>query len=961
MSSLAKCLKLAGKALNKEDVDFIKEARQQYLDDGVLGKDATNKALEDFIDLANRNVEEYENEITAKGGITGDEKFDLQSAIASAKGVPADAGPTESALDRLISKRGPKPTKPPVEISLKSQGYTPEEEAFVEKGGFGRKTTPQKFKERFNDMKTNAKTKLRQRVVDQFASIRETLDDPRSWMMANLTSSAPGAIEATIHAGRPYLHADGVIAIDTNKKSLDETLEPLGDELDRWSYWMAANRANNLLAQGKENLFNQDDIDVGMGMNRGNEALFDSVRKDFEELNNSINQIAVDTGLINAEEAQQWKDEGFYLPFYRVLEEGDARGPRTLGDSGLVRQQAFKSLKGGIQQLDDLMVNSMLNWNHLVSASLKNQAARAAIESAIEMGIAERVTKDAKSKNAIFVREDGKEVWYEVSDDLVLESLMALNWEGLNGRIMKVGRTFKRALTIGVTASPDFKIRNLIRDSVHAMAVTKVSPNIVKNLYHGWEATEKGSTLETAMLASGGSFGQSGYIHGSDPDAMKQIIQKRPAGTAKDIKGHILDTPAKFKKVWDQYQDFGARLENINRAADYAQAIARGDDRLTAAFSARDHLDFTRTGSMTAVRAVAQLVPFLNARLQGLDKLAREAPGTFKELMDPREKTQFKAVVGMYSAMSVAMYLAMKDDEEYKSLDEWEKRTYHHFKLPGIETMFKIPRPFEVGAIAFMAESVVQQMVDDEAHGILFAERLGHTLSDTLSFNPVPQILNPAFEVAVNKSFFTGRPIESPYAKISNLSPARRKQVWTSETAVAMAEGLDKLNWEKVKLSPVQIEHLVRGYLGWMGATGLAGVDMLVTRPLTDAPSRPATKFTEYPIIKSLVKTMPSRNTKYTTKFYEDLKEINRAYADIRDARKWKDYEEEERLIKKHGDKLAMRKFYAKQRKSLVKISQRMKVIQLSSMSPDDKRAELDRLIVFRNRITKMVSDAVSK
>jgi len=209
--------------------------------------------------------------------------------------------------------------------------------------------------------------------------------------------------------------------------------------------------------------------------------------------------------------------------------------------------------------------------------------------------------------------------------------------------------------------------------------------------------------------------------------------------------------------------------------------------------------------------------------------------------------------------------------------------------------------------------------------------------------------------VAMNKNLFTGRPIES--ISMANLSPENRKRAWTSETAVAMSQGLSKVPWDKVQLSLVQIQHLVRGYLGWMGATSLAATDMLITRPFTDAPTAPATKFSEYPIIKVFAKTTPSKNTHYTTMFYERLQDINRAYADIQEYKKVKDFDAAREVIEEKGTLLKQRLFFKKAQKMLSKINKRLKLVRLSSMNALDKRAEIDRLVVKRNSITKRVFD----
>lgn len=411
----------------------------------------------------------------------------------------------------------------------------------------------------------------------------------------------------------------------------------------------------------------------------------------------------------------------------------------------------------------------------------------------------------------------------------------------------------------------------------------------------------------------------------------------------------ILDSRNHIKKLWDSYQDFGARLENINRAANFEQAIAKGKDQLEANFEARDHLDFSRTGSFTAVRAIAQVVPFLNARLQGLDKLGRAG-------MSKDQRKQFTVVVGTYALASVLLYLYMKDDDDYKAAEEWERDSYHLFKIPGSDVMYRFPRPFEVGAIASVMERLTEQMVDDDAHGELFAERLYHTVKETLSFNPIPQAFHPALEVYANKNSFTGRSIES--MSMQRLSPAERKRAWTSETAVWFSGRMDDVSWGKVVLSPVQVEHLVKGYFGWAGATVLGSVDMLITRPLIDAPSLPALKLLDLPVIKDFARATPARNSKYTTLFYENLREINELYGDIRNARKLGEMEKAAEMFRTTKDKLRWRKQYGKAQRYLMKVNARIKKVRLDKqMDTGKKRRMIEKLTANKNRLTKRIID----
>ena len=832
-------------------------------------------------------------------------------------------------------------------FSKPSRKYTPSQEAAIRQGGFGLRQSA-KFKTRFDELKYRATNKLRQGMVDQYDSFRSILGDNRAWMMGHLSSSYNGALEAVLEMGSIALKED-VITVDQSQKSLEEVLAPLGEELDDWLMWVAGNRSDRLATEGRERLFRDADIDAlksladgVMDDGRHRPLVYETVRQDFEKLSQSINQVGVDTGLINQEEAQAWADQGFYLPFYRMVEEtGDARGPRSFGN-GLVRQTAYKKLTGADLQLDDLLTNLLMNWSHLLGASLKNQSAVAALDTAVEIGLAEQVDENEKGKNSVFVRKNGREVWYNIADDqdgaLVFDSLVSLNQTPFNNLAMKGFRKFKRALTMGVTASPEFKLANLFRDTFQAIAVADMSTNIAKNLYQGFKATKKGHDTIAQMIAGGGAFGDSGYIHGADPDAVKLLIKK---GISRDT---IL-TPRVLMNVWDKWQDVGARLENVNRAANFEQALDDGKSLLEANFESRDHLDFSRTGTFIGIRFLAQVVPFLNARLQGLDKMGRAG-------MDKNQQAQFAAVITAYSAVSAMLYLAMKDDDDYKEAEEWERDSYHLFKLPGSDIMYRLPRPFEVGAIASMSERLVEQMVDDDVHGALFAERLGHTLKHTFAFNPTPQAVKPMLEIYANKNAFTGRPIES--MSVKNLSPAERKRVWTSQTAVKTSAVMDSVVWDDVVLSPVQMEHLVRGYFGWLGTTALAGSDSIIESAM-DLPVKPAKKITDYPIVKRFARQGQGRSSKYITTFYERLNETTETFNDMKQARLDADADKQQEIYDDKAGVLRSRKRLSSVQRKLAKYRRQIASVHRSrSMTATQKRAEIDRLQAGMNAWAKV-------
>ncbi len=866
-------------------------------------------------------------------------------------------------------------------------------------------------KEIYKKWTTNLMTKFRQGVIDQYASVRVL--DEKIWKLIQQTQSVNGAIETLFNWGPLHL-TEGVPDTSGNgKQGLADALKPLGNEVEPFLAWVAANRAKKLLAEGKERNLTADEIEILLKTNSGEmsdgrsrKSVWRKANKDMMKLHKSVVDIGIKTGTINKAEAETW-DTDFYIPFFRHIAENDVQtqGPKTLG--GLTNQTAIRQLRGREVPIADMLSNIMLNWNHILSASMKNQSARAVLAKAennkIEGGdpVARRLADDMEVKEnediiegkkgrfevidrraeteksnvigrfatfeeaeqhlnqrterraialaksgdrMVFVRENGKKVWYEVNEPNVYAAIANLQWDGFNNTAMKAMRSFKRFLTFGVTFSPEFKIRNLIRDTITAIGTSKISINMMDNAILGSKTTFR-ENLSNARIRAGGGFVEFGHQYGTDPE--KEAIRIR-----KGLKNEfILDNPNALKKfnskiggVFKWWGEFGSKLENINRGALAAQELDKGKSFLEANFQARDLLDFNRQGAFPAVRFLIDTVPFLNARIQGLDKLGRSLSGD--------QKARALATIGAVSLASMLLYISFKDDDDFQAREEWDRDTYWWFKLPGSELAYRIPKPFEIGAIGTMAERMLEQYSDDKVHGELFFERLKFALTQTFSFDAVPQIAKPIIELAANKNFFTDRPIET--LAMQNLSPTQRRKAWTSETAIVMSQGLNKIPWEKVQLSPVQVEHLVQGYLGWVGATAIGAVDQVFTQPLGDFPGRPSRRIEELPIIGPFVRSQPARATKYSTLFYEQLKEMNEVYADIRNFRTIGERDKAINLARKEKDTLKFRKLANRRQKLIASYTKRMRLVRLNkTMTAKEKRMRIDRLTEIKNRLLK--------
>jgi hypothetical protein len=863
-----------------------------------------------------------------------------------------------------------------------------------------------------------------------------------SWVLARMSSAGGSSLNSMMEKGRIYYDAkEKVISVMRDSTGFNQFLKEFGstEEVDRFMAWVAANRANKLMEEGRENLFTQEEIDAGMKLNTGStkegyqrEVWYDTKLKQFEVYRDDILHIAEQAGLlrpamtykealihlgnqynisigivlnagmvheasyvevsenpfirelrealdrtsstIHAEitdlltsQRQQWMDE-FYVPFYRIMEDEIMSGA-PIGKDGLTRQEAYKRLKGGKENLNDLLVNTILNFHHLLQASLKNIAADKAIDNAIELDIARplppRRKKDPKKHTWMMVK--GRKVWFEIDDTLTFKAISALHDGGLDNTVMNIGRGFKRFFTKMVTITPQFAVANGLRDMLSAISTSPVSYNPLKNITHGM-LTYNNDMDKADMMASGASF-SFGHVYGQEADKMKADLKRSMR------KGNVLNEPALVPDIlikgWRKYEDALDVAENINRAAIYKHNIEAGKGKLKAAFEARDLIDFSAKGDALIIRMLVDLVPFLNARIQGADKLYRSGvkPSakalTFQaDASDKKAAKRFSIVTGALSLASIALFLHNWDDEEYRKLEDWQRDTYWVFRWG--DKMFFLPKPFEVGAIATMAERLAEQAIDPTVAGSKFGERLWHTLSETFAFDPTPHILNPMLEVAMDKNKFTRRPIEGPW--MDRMSPSLRSRPETSVFAQNLSEGMEGMfglfghKSKNLALSPLQIDHLIRAYTGQVGASTVATADT-IWRNAAGNPM-PARRWHEYQPIRRFYRDLTGEENynRYSTMFYDAQKRAMQAHSDLKvldergDTERYQDTRESEKVFLEERIRLN------RVRKRLQKINIQMKEVKLDkSLSSEAKRLELEHLKSRRNLILEREGKRLEK
>ncbi|MFQ1995679.1 LPD38 domain-containing protein [Aeromonas veronii] len=789
------------------------------------------------------------------------------------------------------------------------------------------------------------------KYAEDAAGITDAADS--GYVAARMATGAASTMQATMLYGLPEWK-DGVIqrkAGTGEKDALLGIFSDLGSDLHNWLGWMAGHRAELLMAQGRENLLDANDIAALKGQGKGKEAKFLDAKARWNRLNAATLDLAQEAGLFTKEARAEFENE-WYIPFFRESDDGDVIAP--FKPKGIANQNAgIKKLKGGEANTNDLLENIFTSTSKLIDASMKNMAAQKTVWNLADTGLIEVIPKPnkmdyqalANGKDRIMLKLEGEEYMLRVEDPDLYRAMTFFDRKPF-GKMTMMASSAKRILTAGVTASPEFMLRNFLRDSLSSWAISKDGFKPVIDSIKGVKKTlaMDGSTID--VMFSGASF-LGGYVNGNDPGAMADTVRKslrRKGMTPEQIARYeksIIRNAAHAKGVvadaWEKYSRYGEALENANREAVYAAAIKAGKSHAQAAFESKDLMDFSMLGAARAIQGASLVLPFFNARLQGLGKLSRELRD------NPREIAKR---AGMITAMSLGLLAANWDDERYEELPDWDKDANWHFFVG--DQHFRIPKPFEIGVMfGTIPERMVRAMGDKDT-GAQFGKAVARAIGDTFALNPTPQIIKPLVEAAFNYDTFRGGPIDSPQ-DLAVKAEAR----YNEQTSLLMRE-LGELSG----FSPKQLEHLVIGYTGTIGGYVMATADGMIraSRPGESASWRAD----EIPLVKAVYRgTGPAKSTQHMEEFYRMLSEVNQLKRTVDQYRSEGLDDKANELLEEQGGILKSRRSLSRTQQQVRVVRNKIELIQRDrTMNAEEKRKRIDELLARRN---DLVYQAVNK
>ena len=437
------------------------------------------------------------------------------------------------------------------------------------------------------------------------------------------------------------------------------------------------------------------------------------------------------------------------------------------------------------------------------------------------------IEKAADGSNVFTIFKDGEMIQFKISDELY----SAFSKDTVQNRINN-NKTIKALLTpvekiskaqreLLTTYSVGFALNNPIKDVQDA----------VFNSKYGGLTFAKNYTKALYNIGTDGSWYQSFKNNGGT------------ANTYFDYSKGLLPTNSKnpIKKFANKIKDINEVLEQAPRLAEYISTIENKGSVDEALYNAAEiTTNFKRGGDITKA-ANKYGTNFLNASVQGLDKVYRNITGQngIKGYANLLTKAALYQIVP-----AIVNGLVFKDDKDYEDLQEYTKDNYYLFKM-GDGKFFRIPK----GRVSAVVGGIARRSLETvEGKNVDWKSIVDTTINQLAPNNPLTDnVVAPLVQAKNNKSWFGGDIVNTRLQKLP--------------VAEQFDESTDKLSkWlgEKLNLSPKKINYVLDQYSGGIG-------DVLLPKLTPQA---------ENNILEDKFTTDAVMKNKNVSKFYSELQEL---------------------------------------------------------------------------------------
>jgi hypothetical protein len=802
--------------------------------------------------------------------------------------------------------------------------------------------------------------------------------------------------------------------------------------MEQFSAYAGAVRARRLKSEGRERLFSERDIEIGLQLGVQHPEIRLAHQR-YQLWNNSIVNLMVKSGVISQQMGELWKSNSDYLPFYRefyadegvayqvLSPEGEGAGakdvplretlfesldnnnnnkffpsfqnlkqPKELkggkpvyrlmvgdvADSRAYIDRNSQALKNRLEELQDLnretgrrvyitastqrirdpISNMLMNASSAITSSMLNVAVSRGIRDLRLLGdtmarpLTEEQAPDSTTgpqSDKIGIRVNGETKWYWVGDRMLIDSLVATN--DIDMPFLGLQALPAQLLRELITKDPGFMVANMLRDTLSAWTTSGVNITPVVGTLRGFGEALMGTT-SAAALTGAGVVG--GYDFKGDTSSVFKAFKKHQK---EGRRIRLRDAPSRLWRAWDK---FAGASDTSTRIAVYKRVLEETGNEAQAITEALEVINFSRKGASPAMRYMTAIIPFLNARVQGLDVLHRGMKGEVTTWDRQARKSRFYWRAATMVALTTGYYLAHahsdeEDDPWYHNAPEYIKDNYWIIPPTWVgmsknAPAVRIPIPFEVGVMFKVIPERIIRLIDGSSDGRETWDALIRHGGTTLNFNPTPQWALPVLEGVMNYSFFRSRPVVGYWQGKNEGWLA--DPTFTSPFAIMLSEAVDKAGG---RLSAQKVDHVFRGYVGTLGSYALMAADS-VGRVAAGLPERESRRLDQWPVLGRFLQESQGRGPVQT--FYDLYQELDIFVSSLNRLKKSGDVAGEDYLVRSRANLEANAAYIESLKKQLDEMRLfRQQVKQDRSATPLQKREALDEIDRMSNEIVQGV------
>lgn len=221
----------------------------------------------------------------------------------------------------------------------------------------------------------------------------------------------------------------------------------------------------------------------------------------------------------------------------------------------------------------------------------------------------------------------------------------------------------------------------------------------------------------------------------------------------KDIVARYFASPEAVMRAME-LTETGTRLGVFDKGLQHygAEGMTPWEAAREAGANARDMMDFDRHGAWPGMRAMARLVPFMNASIQGVDKMLRVgaklanaekifgagAQATAKEHHEYADAVKLLIGFGAIAVGSLGIRAAMKGNPKFDEAANYMRDTAWVFPLGEGNLVGLVPKPFEIASGGNVMERAYEAMHLKDTHAWW---NMAQGLASNLLPNVVPTVV----------------------------------------------------------------------------------------------------------------------------------------------------------------------------------------------------------------------------